>query len=63
MQKAEVAGSNQAGQCHSLLISKKYLSWEQACDVPQEGAIGFVMNLSNHWMAMLYTNVPGSASG
>lgn len=68
MQKAKEAGSNQAGHCHSLLISEKCLSWEQEqkhfrlCNVPQEGAIGFVMNLSNHWMALLYTNVPVSTS-
>lgn len=68
MHKAKEAGSNQAGHCDSLLIFEKYLSWEQEqkhfglCNVPQEGAIGFVMNLSNHWMALLYTNVPASTS-
>lgn len=69
MQKAKEAGSNQAGHCHGLVVSEKCLSWEQeqknfgSCNVPQEGAIGFVMNLSNHWMALLYTNVPASTSG
>lgn len=68
MHKAKEAGSNQAGHCDSLLIFEKYLSWEQEqkhfglCNVPQEGAIGFVMNLSNHWMALLYMNVPASTS-
>lgn len=68
MQKPK-AGSNQAGHCHGLLIDEKCLSWEQelkhfgSCNVLREGAIGFVMNLSNHWMALLYTNVPVSAGG
>lgn len=47
----------------------KCLSWEQreqkhSCcgNVPGEGAAGFVMDRSSHWMASLYTNGPGDSA-
>lgn len=65
MKKEKEAGNSQASHFHSLSVSEDCLGWEQsrnisAQNVPEEGASGFVMKLSNHWMALLYTNVPVS---